>query len=260
MNKLLIFGLLLGFYSAIAADAIKKVDLEYRDAETTRSLLQALFKDDIAIVVDGNSLLIRGQNSDIQALTTMIKRLDKPQKSLQVTLYRGVDPYQGDIDKHSRRTATTYPHQDNLLDQWLMEDGTTVVLRDNSRVLKQEEQLLLETDGDQSKALFSANSTSQETQTKQHELTITLTDTQQSARLRVKTLLANRAATGGDDELLSTEVERRRIIPTGEWTRLFYRQSQANTFTPENRSTATTALTFKDEQSLWILVEPLLSD
>lgn len=257
MKKWLISSLLLFFSSIIAADTVKKIDLEYRDAVATQRLLETLFQGDVTIVIDGNSLLIRGENADIQALTAMIKRLDKPQKSLRVSLYRGVDPYRGDIDKHARRTATTYPHQDNVLDQWIMEDGTKVVFRDNSRVLNQEEQLLLETDGEQGKTLFTANSTRQGTQTKQQDITITLTNTQQSARLLVKTVLANRAATGNDGELLSTEIESRRIITTGEWTRLFYRQNQANTFTPDNKATATTELNFKDEQALWILVEPL---
>lgn len=257
MKKHLILPFLLFFSSISIADVIQKIDLEYRDAATIHGLLETLFEGDIAIAVDGNSLLFRGEDADVKALLTMIKRLDKPQQSIRIGLYRGVDPYRGRVNENSHQTATTYPHQKNILEQWIMEDGAKMVVRENITVLEQQEQLLLKIGDQDEKSVLTANTRSEEERTKQHSIRITLTDKQQSARIVVKTQVANRAATGGGDELISTGVESRRMIPTGQWVRLFYRQNQANTFTPESRATASTDLNFKDEQALWIMVEPI---
>lgn len=261
MKKLLIFSLLFCFSGSLIADSIRKIDLQYRDALATKNLLSALFEGDISMVVDGNSLLVRGATADLQALATMVKRLDKPQQSLRVSLYRGVDPYRGDTDQTARRTATTHSHQDNIFDQWIMEDGTMLLIRDNVRIVDRQAHFFVENNGNSGKALLKAEAATQKIEKKQHKIQLTLTDNQQSVRLALKTQLANRSATqlSGDinRDIVSTEVESSRVIPTDQWVRLFYRQSQANTFTPENTATATTALNFDDEQALWIFVEPL---
>lgn len=262
MKTLFIYAVLLCVSALASADSIRKIDLQYRDALATKDLLVTLFKGDISMVVDANSLLVRGANADLQALATMVKRLDKPQQSLRVSLYRGVDPYRGDVDLNARRITTTHPHRDNVLDRWIMEDGTMLMIRDNVRVLDSDEQRVVEENANNGKALFTTKATRQRIESNEHKLRVTLTNDKQSVRLILHTQLANRAAVAKTEDesraIVSTDIESRRMIPTKQWVRLFYRQAQENTFSPERKTTVTTALNFDDEQALWIFVEPLL--
>jgi len=257
MKNVLIFSLWLLLSAAATADSIRKIDLQHRDASATQSLLLPLFEGDISMVVDGNSLLVRGNSADLQALADMVTRLDQPKPSLRVSLYRGVDPFGGDIDQTQRRTSSTHLHRDNVQDQWIMEEGTTLTIRDNVRVIDTVEQRLVEQNTQESQSFLTAESSKSKLETNQHEIKLTLSDNQQSVRLALKTQLANRKVNDANNHSESTEVESRRVIPTNQWVRLFYRQAQANHFTPEKNSSATTALNFDNEQALWIWVEAL---
>ena len=257
MKQLQLICFLLAFSTNIHAESLRRIDLQHRDAQSLAETLDALFEEDITIVVDANSLLVRGENADVQALVAMVQKMDKPQQAIRVSLYRGVDPYGGNSNEDNRRIKTTFAHSDNQLDQWIMDSGSTMLVRDNVRMLSQEKQLLLEADSQGQETFFKAESSEQSIQFKEHAITVTLVNAAQSARLAMKTEVVNRADSGADNELISTEIESRRVIPTGEWTRLFYRQNQANTFSPEKRVMATTALHFSDEQTLWIFIEPL---
>jgi len=122
-------------------------------------------------------------------------------------------------------------------------------------VLDRSEQRLVETDGHRGNALLKAQSTTQRIEQNQHNIRLTLADDSTSVRLMVTTQLANRADNGEHGEIIASDVESRRMIATNQWVRLFYRQSQANNFTPESTVNNTTKINFDDEQSLWIRVQ-----
>ena len=255
--KALVLIVLINLSSSVLADAIRQIELQYRDAESTKALLDELFEDDVTIVVDSNYLLIRGATADVQAIAVMVERLDRPPTRLRVSLYRGVDPYRGDPNADSRKISTTHRNRDNIFDQWEMDNGTAFLMQDVHRIVEQTQQVVLSTDGVDKSTLLEANTTQTSREITEHNIRLTLTDDQQSVRVVVLTQLPNRADVGEGDELIRSQVESRRLLPTREWKRLFYRQNQANTFTPEKVKKATTELNFDDEQALWIYVEPL---
>ena len=255
------------------ADSIRKIDLQHRDASATQSLLLPLFEGDISMVVDGNSLLVRGASADLQALADMVKRLDQPQQSLRVSLYRGVDPYRGDVDSNKRQISTTRLHHGNVLDQWIMEDGTELVITDKLKKADSHEQLLVVSGDDNLKALLETKretkvetkaetkaekkgeTKAQHSEQSENKVRLTLSNDKQSVRVEVKTVLASRATADNDNQdIISTELASRRIITINQWERLFFRQNQAEPLDPKNNAMATTLNNFNDEQALWIRV------
>jgi len=269
MKTLFVLASLILLSNNAIADSIRKIDLQHRDASAIQSLLLPLFEGDIPMVVDGNSLLVRGASADLQALADMVKRLDQPQQSLRVSLYRGVDPYRGDVDPNKRQISTTGLHYGNALDQWIMEDGTELVIIDKLRNADSHEQLLVVSGDDNLKALLETKRETkvetkaekkgeikaQHNEQSENKVRLTLSNDKQSVRVEVKTVLASRAtADNANQDIISTELASRRIITINQWERLFFRQNQAEPLDPKNNAMATTLNTFNDEQALWIRV------
>ncbi len=94
--------LLLTLSSVVAADSVQTITLKYRDAKDMKQVLEPLLPQGSAMTIDQQRLIIRAPANIIKGLRSAVKRLDKPQSRLKVSVYRGKYP---SID--GRKIATT---------------------------------------------------------------------------------------------------------------------------------------------------------
>lgn len=128
MRITLIFVLMF-FAVLVDADAIQSVELRHRDAAALEHSLQLLVKKDLTIVRDGNTLLLRGAPADVNAIIKLVKKLDQPGQTLQLEVYRGVDPHIRTEKKV--KTASTQLNK-NQRNRILTQEGETVVVAETA--------------------------------------------------------------------------------------------------------------------------------
>lgn len=115
------------------ADSIKRFELKHRDAIEVKNIIAPLLNQDGAITVDNNSLIIKTSASSIKQLTSIIKRMDAPQKKLKIAVYRGKYPKDHSVDQQGVITYTTNTGVNDL--QFITtEQGRTVSITQNNIV------------------------------------------------------------------------------------------------------------------------------
>ncbi len=121
--------------SAVAADSYRQVDLQYRNAASVEAALSPLTKNKLAIAVDGNSLIISGAQNDVAQLASIIKKLDKPRKQFQVSLFRGRDPSlfvsNDSAVKFRDQRWSTNQGQENRIDTLMVEEGEMLIITED---------------------------------------------------------------------------------------------------------------------------------
>ena len=104
--------LLLGFssYSEYSeAQAFRKVVLKHRDAEEVRQIIAPLLQEGSSISVDNNSVLVNTPSNMVKSIVSAIRSIDKPQKTLLVSVFRGKYP-----NKKGVKTLNSFFNQDSI--------------------------------------------------------------------------------------------------------------------------------------------------
>ena len=123
--------LLLGFssYSEYSeAQAFRKVVLKHRDAEEVRQIIAPLLQEGSSISVDNNSVLVNTPSNMIKSVVSAIRSVDKPQKTLLVSVFRGKYPNKKGVKTHTTDT------QINQLQTVATEEGQTIVVTERNVV------------------------------------------------------------------------------------------------------------------------------
>jgi hypothetical protein len=123
----LLFGL--SSYSEYGdAQAFRKVVLKHRDAEEVRQIIAPLLPKGSSISVDNNSVLVNTPSNMIKSIVSAIRSVDKPQKILLVSVFRGKYPYKKGVITHTTDT------QINQLQTVSTEEGRTIVVSERNVV------------------------------------------------------------------------------------------------------------------------------
>ena len=131
LAPLIIGSLLLGLssYSGYSdAQSFRKVVLKHRDAEEVRQIIAPLLPEGSAISVDNNSVLVNTPSNMIKSVVSAIRSIDKPQKTLLVSVFRGKYPNKKGVKTHTTDT------QINQLQTVATEEGQTVVITERNVV------------------------------------------------------------------------------------------------------------------------------
>lgn len=119
----------LSSYSSYSdAQAFRKVVLKHRDAEEVRQIIAPLLPEGSAISVDNNSVLVNTPSNMIKSVVSAIRSIDKPQKTLLVSVFRGKYPNKKGVITHTTDT------QINQLQTVATEAGQTVVITERNVV------------------------------------------------------------------------------------------------------------------------------
>jgi len=128
----LITGVLLlglsGYSEYSDAQAFRKVVLKHRDAEEVRQIIAPLLPEGSTISVDNNSVLVNTPSNVIKSIVSAIRSVDKPQKKLLVSVFRGKYPNKKGVITHTTDT------QINQLQTVATEEGQTVVVTERNVV------------------------------------------------------------------------------------------------------------------------------
>lgn len=112
------------------ADAYRQIELRHRPAASLQQSLAPLMSDKVAIVVEANSLILRGPVDQLNQLSAIIKKLDKPQQQIAVSIFRGIDPSKQGMqeDRFEDKKWSTNNGKQNRLDQVVINEGETLII------------------------------------------------------------------------------------------------------------------------------------
>jgi hypothetical protein len=262
---LLSLSLLLVFHAntVVFADSYRQFALKHRDAQLLHSRLLPLLSDDLALVADGNSLLVRGPAAEVNNLVALIKKLDRPRQQLKISIYRGEDPSVSEnpfADKHwSTKLAQ------NRWDEIIIEEETvftiteTAVLKQTLADYRHESQLKSQRHSlvGQSQTIY---------QTSDYRLNINTTQVAASllANGKVSVDATFSLPKGGDSRPQGDEQQQHlqtrftRILPVGQWARLASHQGQAHRPPiSSQRKVYSTQSKRNFVQEIWLKIETL---
>jgi hypothetical protein len=119
----LVIVLYMVFFSVeIYANTLKRIPLKYRDAAEVRQVIAPLLPNGSGIEVDHNSLIISAPDGVMKSTLELIASMDKPQKTLLISVFRGKYP-----NKPSVKLSTTET-KINHLQTIRAEEGQTIVV------------------------------------------------------------------------------------------------------------------------------------
>jgi len=133
----MIFVLVLcySFQLVSAANSYRQIELKYRNAVSVQQSLLPFTDENTAIIAQGNSLILKGPTAEIKQLSVIVKKLDKPLKQLQVSIYRGIDPsteLPGEAqNSHQDQRWSTRTGKDNRVDIVSIEEGSTLLINED---------------------------------------------------------------------------------------------------------------------------------
>ena len=154
MKKYLQSGFLLiviATSASVVASGLLKIDLKNRSATGLKAVLSRLVDEDIKIIADGNSLILRGERTVLTQLKQIIIDLDVASVSLSVSIYRGVDP---NVLKNRKDVQIWGTHKaSNRLDTVIIESGQRLVINETKLLV-----VPIESFGSGFNAVFDADS------------------------------------------------------------------------------------------------------
>ncbi len=133
MRQYLLFSLFILISLSVMADSYRQIELKHRSAVSLQSRLSPLLGNDVAVVSEGNSLILRGPSAELNQLMSVIKKLDTPRQQLYVSIYRGVDP-EVSHGSHGVKTWSTDRRIINRLDEAIVEEEATLVITDSELI------------------------------------------------------------------------------------------------------------------------------
>ena len=85
-------ALFFSFFAHSNANVLKGVNLVHRDAVDIQRVVSPLLPEGSTVSIDKNTLLISAPNSFANSLVALIKKIDKPQQQLSISIFRGKYP------------------------------------------------------------------------------------------------------------------------------------------------------------------------
>lgn len=133
-SRFIVFYLLLPLWIspslAYSADSYQRVDLKHRNAAVLQQTLAPLLGEAVAISAEGSALLIRAPQAEIKSILSLVRSMDRPQRSLKVFIYRGIDPSALEASSGAPFTDQRWSTQvsRNRVDRLTMLEGSTLVI------------------------------------------------------------------------------------------------------------------------------------
>jgi hypothetical protein len=127
--KFILILITIAFSAINMANDILRVELKNRSAASLKSVLSELVEDDVKIISDGNSLILRGEASTLTQLKKIINDLDVVNISLSVSIYRGVDPNIQKENKGIQKWGTN--KVSNRIDSVIVENGQRLLINES---------------------------------------------------------------------------------------------------------------------------------
>ncbi len=126
------------FQLVSAANSYRQIELKHRNAASVQQSLLPFADENTAIIAQGNSLILKGPTAEIKQLAAIVKKLDKPRKQLQVSIYRGIDPsteLPGEAqNSHQDQRWSTRTGKDNRIDIVSIEEGSTLIINEDQLI------------------------------------------------------------------------------------------------------------------------------
>ncbi|ODS23868.1 hypothetical protein AB835_06460 [Candidatus Endobugula sertula] len=246
--------------------------VKHRDAAELQKAISPLLPDGSYITVDNNTLLVSAPAGENKRIIRLIKRLDKPQETLQVSVFRGKYPQKAGV------IIATTDTKNNSLQKITMSPGQTVALTSQGlvKVAAMEGAYM-----GVNSAGSMLNQTHTVTNLKQNATVVAHTKQSQMINLptgmyirvhlsgkkqvtvSVKVVSANRVSTihsASELMALSNSIDAQSIVPIAQWTRLSDRRVFSHQ--PEvdsQRKVYSTNTEVDSEESLWVRVERMPS-
>ncbi len=198
LAHLIIGSLLLGLsgYSDYSdAQAFRKVVLKHRDAEEVRQIIAPLLPKGSAISVDNNSVLVNTPSNMIKSVVSAIRSIDKPQKILLVSVFRGKYPNKKGVITHTTDT------QINQLQTIATEEGQTIVVTERNVVkLTVRDTFYANNENAPTVAVPATSNSAAQIVTSDGDLAILTDDITEEEDIDLGTLLLNSVNQSGSDE------------------------------------------------------------
>lgn len=135
ISVLLLGSLLLHSAHLFAETGYRQIELRYRNAFSMQQRLAPFTDNDVVIIAEGNSLILKGPTAGLNQLVGIIKMLDKPRQQFQVSIYRGSDPSVINInDKVQDQRWSTQTNQQNRVDVVNIEEGSILIINESELV------------------------------------------------------------------------------------------------------------------------------
>jgi hypothetical protein len=120
---------------ADTSSSYRQVELRHRDAFSMQQTLASFADNDVVIIAEGNSLILKGPVAGLNQLVSIIKKLDKPRQQFQVSIYRGVDPSILNVnDKVQDKRWSTNAGKQNRIDIANIEEGSLLIISDSELI------------------------------------------------------------------------------------------------------------------------------
>lgn len=109
------------------ADSYRQILLKHRNASTLQQRLESVISEQAAIITDGQQIILRGSEDELDQLEAIIRRLDVPIKHVEVVVYRGQNPHVT-AQNHSHLRWSTSSGQLNQMQSVVIQDGSSLLI------------------------------------------------------------------------------------------------------------------------------------